>query len=93
MLRKDIVEAVKKRQFHIYSVKTIDQGIEILTGKEAGERKADGSYPEGTINDLVDRKLRELAEGLKRFTEKEEEEEEKKGGTKKKGRSKAPRQP
>jgi lon-related putative ATP-dependent protease len=71
MLRKDVVEAVKKGKFHVYSVKTIDEGIEILTGKEAGEMKADGTYPEGTINALVNEKLRSLAEGLKEFSEEE----------------------
>ena len=73
MLRKDVVEAVKKGQFRVYPVKTIDQGIEILTGKEAGERKADNTYPDGSINGLVDQKLKELAEGLKDFGEKGEE--------------------
>jgi lon-related putative ATP-dependent protease len=77
MLRKDVVEAVKKGQFHVYPVKTIDEGIEILTGKKAGERKADGTYPKGTINDLVNKKLRDLAEGLKSFSDKEEKEEKK----------------
>lgn len=87
MLRKDVVEAVKKGKFHIYPVKTIDQGIEILTDKKAGERQDDGSYPKGTINFLVDQKLRELAEGLKRFGE-EGVKEEKKGKTRKKAVSK-----
>ena len=41
MLRKDVVEAVKKKKFHVYAVKTIDEGIEILTGKKAGEIKPD----------------------------------------------------
>jgi len=85
MLRKDVVEAVKKGKFHIYPIKTIDQGIEILTDIKAGELQEDGTYPKGTINFLVDQKLRELAEGLKRFGE-EEAKEEKKG----KGRKKAP---
>ncbi|MBW1732039.1 MAG: AAA family ATPase [Deltaproteobacteria bacterium] len=86
MLRKDVVEAVKKGKFHIYPVKTIDQGIEILTDKKAGEKKEDGTYPKGTVNALVDQKLRELAEGLKRFGEKEEKkgDRRKKTGTKKK---------
>ncbi len=83
MLRKDVVEAVKKGKFHIYPVKTIDQGIEILTGKKAGERQADGTYPEGTVNFLVDQKLRELAEGLKNFGEIPEKEEKKSKGPKK----------
>ncbi|MFC1884709.1 Lon protease family protein [Thermodesulfobacteriota bacterium] len=67
MLRKDVVEAVKKGKFHIYPVSTIDEGIEILTDKKAGERKPDGTYPKGSINNLVDRKLKDLAEGLKNF--------------------------
>ncbi|RLB74848.1 MAG: ATP-dependent protease, partial [Deltaproteobacteria bacterium] len=83
MLRKDVVEDVKKGKFHIYPIKTIDEGIEILTDIKAGERQEDGSYPKGTINFLVDKKLRDLAEGLKRFGE-EEAKEEKKGKGKKK---------
>ncbi|MDZ7700188.1 MAG: ATP-binding protein [Deltaproteobacteria bacterium] len=67
MLRDDVVEAVKKKKFHIYPVKTIDEGIEILTGEKAGSRKADGTYTKGSINDRVDEKLKELAEGLKHF--------------------------
>jgi predicted ATP-dependent protease len=83
MLRKDVVESVEKGDFHIYQAKTIDEGIEILTGKEAGERKGDRTYPEDTINALVDQKLKELAEGLKHFAEEEEKEEKKakKGGS------------
>ncbi len=69
MVRKDVIEAVKKKKFHIYAVRTIDEGIEILTGKKAGELKADGTYPKDTINYLVDAKLKELAEGLKDFGE------------------------
>jgi len=72
MLRKDVVEAVTKGLFHIYQVETIDEGIEILTGKSAGKRKDDGNYPEGTINYIVDQKLKKLAEGLKKFAAEEE---------------------
>jgi ATP-dependent Lon protease len=82
MLRKDVVDAVKKKKFQIYAVKSIDEGIEILTGQKAGELKTDGTYPKGTINGLVNEKLKELAEGLKKFGE-----EEKKQGRGKKTRS------
>ncbi len=75
MLRKDVIEAVKNRRFHIFSVKTIDEGIEILTGIKAGVKGSDGAYPQGTINYLVDQKLRELAEGLKQFSAEESKEE------------------
>ena len=86
MLRKDVVEAVKEGKFHIYPVKTIDQGIEILTGVEAGERMEDGKFKEGSVNDLVDKKLRELGMKIKEFEGGGEEgaKEEKK---KKKGKS------
>ena len=67
MLRKDVVEAVKEGKFIVYAVKNIDEGIEILTGKKAGALQADGTYPEATINFLVDRKLKELVEGIKKF--------------------------
>jgi lon-related putative ATP-dependent protease len=83
MLRKDIVEAAKKGQFHIYPVSTIDEGIEILTDKKAGERKPDGTYVKGTINELVDRKLTELAEGLKNFGNDKDRTETSKGSKKK----------
>jgi predicted ATP-dependent protease len=67
MLREDVVKAVQEGQFHIYQAKTIDEGIEILTGVSAGERLADGSYPDGTINYLVDKRLRDLVEGMKGY--------------------------
>jgi len=67
MLRKDVIDAVKEGKFHIYPVKTIDQGIEILTGMAAGERKEDGSYEPDTVNHLVDKKLREFADKWKSF--------------------------
>jgi predicted ATP-dependent protease len=83
MLRKDVVEAVKQGKFHVYPVKTIDQGIEILTGVEAGERLEDGRFKEGTVNALVDKKLRELGTKIKEFEgggeEGKEEKKKKKG--------------
>jgi predicted ATP-dependent protease len=67
MLREDVVKAVQDGQFHIYSVRTIDEGIGILTGVLAGERQTDGTYPEDTVNYLVDRKLGEYAERMKGY--------------------------
>jgi lon-related putative ATP-dependent protease len=68
MLKEEIVDAAKSGQFRIYSVKTIDEGIEILTGVRAGEKLKDGSFEKGTVNDLVDKRLREMAEKLKGFS-------------------------
>ena len=79
MLRKDVVEAVKEGKFHVWAVKTIDEGIEILTGKKAGAMKADGGYPRGSINYLVNEQLKKLAEGLKKFGDEEKKEEKGKG--------------
>jgi len=67
VLREDVVKAVQDGQFHIYAVKTIDEGIEILTGIPAGEKKADGTYPENTVNYLVEKRLRELAGVAKEY--------------------------
>ncbi len=67
MLRKDVVAAVKEGRFAVYAVRNIDEGIEILSGRPAGKQQADGGYPEETINFLVDRKLEELAQGIKDF--------------------------
>jgi lon-related putative ATP-dependent protease len=67
MLKEETVEAVKAGKFHIYSVKTIDEGIEVLTGVKAGTKQTDGTFPKDTINYLVDKKLRKMAEKLKEF--------------------------
>jgi lon-related putative ATP-dependent protease len=67
MLREEVIEAVKQSKFHIYAVSNVDEGIEILTGVEAGEKKADGTYPEGSINYRADKKLKEMAAKLKQF--------------------------
>jgi Lon-like ATP-dependent protease len=67
MLKEEVVEAVKNGTFHIWSVAHVNEGIEILTGHSAGERDEAGRYPEGSINALVDEKLRSLAEGLRDF--------------------------
>ena len=74
MLREEVVEAVKQGHFHIYSAKTINEGIEILTGVSAGKRQKDGTYPKSTVNYLVDRRLKEMAERLKNFHTEEKKE-------------------
>lgn len=56
-----IVESVKKGLFHIYSVSTIDEGIEVLTGVPAGKKDKNGNFPAGTINYLAYEKLKKYA--------------------------------
>jgi lon-related putative ATP-dependent protease len=73
MLREDIVEAIKEKKFHLYSVTTIDQGIEILTGRKAGKKLENGKFEKNSVNDLVNQKLLEFAIKLKEFSEEKEE--------------------
>lgn len=74
MLRADVVKAVAEGKFHIYPVKTIDEGIEILTGVEAGQQKEDGTFEEGTVNYLVDQELQRLAASWKGYAAGQEKE-------------------
>jgi predicted ATP-dependent protease len=67
MLKDEVVQAVADGKFHIWPVRTVDEGIEILTGVPAGERGEDAAYPEESVNGRVDRKLLELAQRLQRF--------------------------
>ncbi|MEO0088673.1 MAG: S16 family serine protease, partial [candidate division WOR-3 bacterium] len=64
MLKEEVCEAVKKGLFHIYAIKTVDEGIEILTGMKAEE-----------VHKRVKERLRELAENYKKFTAVKEEKE------------------
>ena len=77
MLREEIVEAIREERFHIWPVRIIDEGIEILTGKPVGELDADDMYPEGSVNRAVEDRLAEMAERLKDFGEKDEKKGEK----------------
>ncbi|EMS70600.1 ATP-binding protein [Ruminiclostridium cellobioparum] len=61
VLNEEVVDAVRKKLFHIYPVTTIDQGIQLLTGLEAGDKNTDGSYKKGTVNYLVNSKLEKFA--------------------------------
>jgi len=80
MLKKEVVQAVQDGKFRVYAVAAVDEAVAILTGMPAGERGADGAWPEGTFNFLVDKRLREIAKKLKAEEkgEKEKEPEKKK---------------
>jgi ATP-dependent Lon protease len=77
MLHNDVVEAVKQAKFHIYPVKSIDEGIEILTEVKAGQRKKDETFEEGTVNYLVDKEMQRLAKSWKTFAAESEKGKEK----------------
>jgi predicted ATP-dependent protease len=67
MLREDILEAVGAGKFHIWPVAKVEQGIEILTGVEAGKKNGDGKFDAGTVLALMDERLHSMAKTLKEF--------------------------
>ena len=67
MLKSEVIEAVKEGKFHIWPVSTIAEGIQVLTGLEAGERQPDGTYPEGTLFRKVDDRLQKIADIVKEY--------------------------
>jgi predicted ATP-dependent protease len=83
MLKKEVIEAVNKGKFNIYSIDNIEDGIEILTGMKPGEIKPSGTYPKGTFNDTVAKKLKELSNALKAEKEAKGSKKEKKSSKKK----------
>lgn len=64
VLNDEVIEAVEQGKFHIYEVKTIDQGIELLTDVPAGECRVDGTYPPGSIHYLVMQRLKEYTDSF-----------------------------
>jgi len=68
MLRNDVIEAVAEQRFHVYPVDNINRCLALLTGREAGERGADGEFPEGCVNQRVRARLLEFAETRRTFT-------------------------
>jgi predicted ATP-dependent protease len=69
MLRADVVDAVRNGQFHIWAVTTVAEGIELLTGVRAGARDFDGQFPEGSVSECVERRLREFAACIRAMAE------------------------
>lgn len=68
MLNEEVATAVREGRFHIWSVETIEQGIEILTGMPAGVRAKNRKFPKGTLYHLVDEQLKRMGELLKKQT-------------------------
>ncbi|MEJ2163813.1 MAG: hypothetical protein P8X60_11095 [Robiginitalea sp.] len=68
MLKSEVVEAVKKDLFHIWAIRTIDEGLELLTGIPAGKMKASGEYTEDTIHFKAFRRIDQLNRALKKYS-------------------------
>jgi lon-related putative ATP-dependent protease len=69
MLREDVVDAIKDKKFGVYSISTIDEALELLTGVKAGVKQPDGTYPAGSVNARVLATLRQFTERLSRFAD------------------------
>jgi predicted ATP-dependent protease len=67
MVADEVAAAVAARDFHIWAVEHVDEGIELLTGHPAGARGADGTYPEGSAHRRVEDRLHEYARRLREF--------------------------
>lgn len=65
MLPRRVVEAVERGLFQLYAVESVDDAMEILTGRVMGRRDREGQFPEGSLNALVDERLRQLASNLR----------------------------
>ncbi len=61
MLKDEIIDAVKDGKFHIWAVDTIEDGLKILTGQEAGSRYRNTKFPKGSLYGLVEAQLRTFA--------------------------------
>ncbi len=80
MLKNEVLNAVKQGLFKIYAIKTIDQGIQILTGMDAGERSEDKLYAENSFNGRVESQLFRFAMIRHEFGESKKDDEEKEEG-------------
>lgn len=76
MLSDDVIDAVKDGRFHIYGVKTVEEGIEILTGMRAGKMNDEGQYEDNTIYQKVAGKLKKFVNFSKKQEKKEEHDQE-----------------
>lgn len=65
MLRQDVIDAVDRGDFHLWPVRTIDEGIQLLTGVAAGERDGEGEYPPESVHGRAAARLREIGRLLR----------------------------
>ena len=61
MLSSEVVESVRTGHFHVWSARTVEGAIELLTGIPAGQRGPDGQFPEGTLHARVEERLERWA--------------------------------
>jgi len=67
MLRQDVVDAVRDGKFRVIAIRSIDEGLAVLTGRDPGVRGEDGAYPPDSVNGLAEARLRGFAEQRLKF--------------------------
>lgn len=67
MLNDRVLHAVRDGTFHVWAIGSIHEGMRILMGKEAGERKSDFTFTESSVYALVDKQLQEIARNAHTF--------------------------
>jgi len=67
ILSEEVMEIIREGKFHIYPIRTVDEGMELLTGMEAGKRASDGTFPPGTVNYLIEKTLEQMANSVKNY--------------------------
>jgi lon-related putative ATP-dependent protease len=60
MLDSAVCKAVEEKRFAIYPVSRIEQALELLTGRPAGQRSSDDTFTAGSLYDLADKRLQDL---------------------------------
>ncbi len=66
MLTEEVVEAVKAKEFHIWAISNINQGIEVLTDVKGGKQYDDGRFEKDSIHFLVNERLIKISENLQK---------------------------
>ena len=62
ILHQDVIDAVKKDLFSIYAVATVDETLELLSGRPAGTADKEGNFPEHSINSIAISRLKEISD-------------------------------
>jgi len=61
MLSQEVIDAVKNEKFTLYTAKSVDEAMGLLTGQDMGEKSPDGNFPIDTINHKIINQLRHFA--------------------------------
>ncbi len=67
ILSEPVKDDVRAGKFHLFGVDTIDQALEVLTGKESGAPDREGQYPAGSVNGIVSQELKRMADVIRRY--------------------------